>query len=101
MTKESNKKMDIMPDKRPLTKIQAKRLSSMTGLATKELVRKNVASIVENYKWKIDPKLLFFQRICGRVVKVDPATLEEKSVPFATVHVMDTDCHLLCYAPFG
>lgn len=82
-----------------IKRIQAKRLSKITNVAESDLHKAKI-SAVKN-KFRIDPKLLFFQRICGQVVKVDPATLEEKPVPFATVHVQDTDCHLLSYAPGG
>lgn len=90
-----------MPAPRNYTikRIQAKRLSKLINVPESELVKAKL-SIIKN-KFRIDPKLFFFQRICGQVVKVDPATLEEKPVPFATVHVQDTDCHLLGFAPGG
>src|SRR6185437_14229776 len=87
------------PDQRPLTGSQASRLASLTGLNPKELSGLSVAQIGEKFRWKIDPEILFFRRICGRVVKLDPLTGDELPVPFATVHVEDTDCSFLCFFP--
>ena len=42
---------------------------------------------------------MFFRRICGRVVKLDRLTGDELPVPFATVHVEDTDCSFLGFFP--
>jgi hypothetical protein len=89
----------LTPDRRPLTTLQAKRLAALTNLNHRELVGNTVAKLSEKLKWKIDPELLRFQRICGRVVKTDPSTGLEYPVPFATVHVEDTDFHLLGYSP--
>ncbi len=90
---------DLMPDRRPITELQAKRLEALTGVSAKELVSKSVAEISEKFKWRIDPELLLFRRICGRVIKKDPATGGERPVPFATVHVEDTDCSFLGLFP--
>jgi len=87
------------PDQRPLTGSQASRLASLTGLNPKELSGLSVAQIGEKFRWKIDPEILFFRRICGRVVKLDPLTGDELPVPFATVHVEDTDCSFLGFFP--
>lgn len=90
---------DPVPDLRPLTEIQANRLAALTGLNAKNLIGKNVAALRDTLRWQIDLELLLFRRICGRVVKRDPATGEEYPVPFATVHVEDTDCSLLGFFP--
>lgn len=87
------------PDRQPINKIQAQRLASLTGVNVKEIIGSNVVDLSEKLKWRIDPELLFFRRICGRVVKKDPATGNEYPVPFATVHVEDTDCSLLGFFP--
>lgn len=79
--------------------MQAHRLAALTDLPIKELASKSVAELGEKLKWRIDPELLFFRKICGRVVKRDPATGAEYPVPFATVHVEDTDCSLLGFFP--
>jgi hypothetical protein len=89
------------PDKRPLTKSQAVRLAAISGLSIKELVDMPLAEIQTRFRWRIDPELLLFRRICGRVVKKDPVTGAEFVVPNATVHVEDTDCHFLVFSPAG
>lgn len=99
MSKSKKVNVKSMPDQRPLTKMQANRLAAVSGVAAKELVGLSVTEISEKYKVVIDPTLLFFRKICGRVVKKDPATGVEYPVPFATVHVEDTDCGLLSFAP--
>jgi hypothetical protein len=65
----------------------------------KELAGLSVADISDKLRWQIDPELLLFRRVCGKVVKKDPVTGTEYPVPFATVHVEDTDCSLLGYFP--
>ncbi len=87
------------PDRQPINEIQAQRLASLTGVSVKEIIGSNVLELNEKLKWRIDPELLFFRRICGRVVKKDPATGIEYPVPFATVHVEDTDCSFLGFFP--
>ncbi|HEX8905990.1 MAG TPA: hypothetical protein VF771_14170, partial [Longimicrobiaceae bacterium] len=87
------------PDRRPLGGLQAKRLSAISGIHEKELAGNSVAELSERFRWHIDPELLFFRRVCGKVVKKDPVTGEERPVPFATVHVEDTDCGLVSYFP--
>lgn len=90
---------DTLPDQRKLTERQARRLAGVTGLDAKPFAGLTVAEIQDRFKWQIDPLHLFFRRICGRVVKTDPVTGVEYPVPFATVHVEDTDCSLLAYFP--
>ncbi|HEX8906352.1 MAG TPA: hypothetical protein VF771_16000, partial [Longimicrobiaceae bacterium] len=82
------------PDRRPLGDMQARRLSQVTGLDASELAGSSALEISDKFSWQLDPALLRFRRVCGRVVKKDPATGEERPVPFATVHVEDTDCGL-------
>jgi len=94
-------RINIDPDRQPLTAFQADRLAKLTGLNAKELVRKPIAELAEKFRWRIDPQLFLFRRICGRVIKRDPITGAEYPVPFATVHVEDTDCGLLGYFPIG
>jgi hypothetical protein len=91
--------VDPAPDQRVLTARQANRLSALSGVDAKELTGHSVAQISDRLKWRIDPNLFFFRRVCGRVVKKDPITGIEYPVPFATVVVEDTDCNLLAYFP--
>jgi hypothetical protein len=90
---------NLAPDRYPLKKIQAKRLAALTGLKADDLAGKSVADLQAKYQWIIDPFFFLFRRICGRVVRKDPNTGVEYPVPFATVHVEDTDCDLLAYFP--
>ncbi len=87
------------PTKRKLTSRQAAYLADETGLDLKEISALTVAEIPERLQFHLDPSLLFFRRVCGRVVRTDPATGEVHGVPFATVHVEDTDCSFLGLFP--
>lgn len=93
--------VEPIPDKRKLTKRQAIRLAEMAHVSSDELSGKTLISVYEKLKWKIDPQLLLFRRICGQVVKRNPATRALEAVPNATVHVEDTDCSFLSYFPPG
>lgn len=90
---------EVPPDQRPLTELQARRLAALSGVTVKELQGGRAAELAEQFKWRIDPRLFRFRRLCGRVVKTDPVTGEQYGVPGATVHVEDTDCDLVLYAP--
>ena len=60
------------PDQAPLTKSQAARLSGLTGIDAGQLTGLSVAEISSKFRWRIDPDLLFFRRICAKVVKRQP-----------------------------
>ncbi len=98
---KTNAKITIgqKPDQIPLTSAQATRLASLAKVDGEKLTGLTVADINSKYKWEIDPALLFFQKVCGKVVKRNPLTDELSPVPFATVHVEDTDCNLIGYFP--
>jgi hypothetical protein len=99
MKSQKQAKTAEIPDTIPLTEIQANRLSSITGLSAKDLVGIRTADLTDRLQWHIDPTLWRYRRVCGRVVKRDPATGVDYPVPYATVHVEDTDCSVLFYAP--
>src|SRR6266508_1897625 len=80
------------PDQIPITSLQAARLASISGVSAKDLAGSTVAEIADRFRFVIDPELLFLRRVCGRVVKHNPLTGVDEGVPFATVHVLDTDC---------
>jgi hypothetical protein len=86
------------PDNLVLNKIQASRLSKVSGLAVRDLEGKSIADLRERFKFELD-EFLFFRRVCGRVVKRDLSTGIAYPVPFATVHVQDTDCDFWGYFP--
>lgn len=99
MPRIKNKKESVDPDRIPLSQNQAVRLAGLTNVASKDLAGKTVLEVVEKYKWKIEPELLLFRKVCGQVVKRDPSTNALHPVPYATVYVEDTDCSLLGYFP--
>jgi hypothetical protein len=89
------------PDEVALTGTSAARLGQLTGVSPKNLVGRSVAELRKELEWVIDPDLFLFRRVCGRVVKHDPASGEDWGVPGATVHVYDTDVNLFGYYPLG
>ena len=99
MAKPAAREEELAPDRRKLTKTQAARLGALAALDSKDLAGLTIADVTDKFKWKINPELLLFRKICGKVVKKDPVTGVEYPVPFATVHVQDTDCSLLWYFP--
>lgn len=90
---------DVAPDRRLITNAQAKRLSSISGIDAKLLAGIAHADVAEKLKWVVDPGFFLMRRVCGQVVKKDPVTGVEYPVPYATVHVEDTDCSLLGFFP--
>ena len=102
--KDQPKKMrprDRNPQNRRLTKRQAVYLAERTGLPVAEIAELRLGEVQKKLEWYIDPMLLLFREVCGRVVRRDPVTGELHPVPYATVHVEDTDCNVLLYAPDG
>lgn len=99
MKKNQIEKERRRPEETVLTNIQQKRLSLLTGVDEKEISGKTIAQLSDELKWRIDPQLFFFKKICGKVVKKDPVTGVEYPVPFATVNVQDTDCNQIIYHP--
>lgn len=95
----TTKRATPAPDQRKLTSLQAQRLAALSDLDAKALTGLTTAEIGEKFRFRIDPQLLLFRRVCGKVVKKDPVTGQELPVPYATVHVEDTDCSLLGYFP--
>lgn len=87
------------PQNRRLTTRQATYFAEASGLDAKDLAGQPIGEVAERLRWTIDPQLWFYQRVCGRVVKTDPATGEKRGVPFATVHLEDTDCSFLGLFP--
>ena len=101
MPRNTDTQRSPLPDELPLNKIQAERLSELTGANIKELVGQRPVDLSNEIKWAIDPLHWFYRKVCGRVVKKDPVTGVEYGVPNATVHVEDTDCSLILYSPVG
>jgi hypothetical protein len=91
----------LTPDKTPLTEKQASMLSALTGIAASKFKGLSVAEISSEFRWQIDPDFFLFVRVCGQVVKQDPATGDQYPVPFATVYAEETTCSLLGRFPVG
>ncbi|HVF59707.1 MAG TPA: hypothetical protein VNJ70_07860 [Thermoanaerobaculia bacterium] len=91
----------LPPDQLKVNAIQAKRLASLSRQSEKELAGLKHSDLIDRLRWHLEPHLLLFRKICGRVVKKDPVTGVEYPVPQATVHVQDTDCGLVAYSPAG
>jgi hypothetical protein len=87
------------PDQREVGEKRARYLAGLSGVSADEIAGKKTAEVLDVLKWKIDPALLLFRRVCGRVVKRDPVTGELCPVPGATVYVEDTDCSFLGFFP--
>src|SRR4051794_735599 len=89
----------LSPDEYRINRIQAEYLAAETGLPAEKLVDRPLLEVQRGLEFYIDPTLLFFRKVCGRVVKKDPATGTLYGVPNATVHVEDTDCSFLGFFP--
>ncbi|MGV8989701.1 MAG: hypothetical protein ACOH2H_26220 [Cypionkella sp.] len=89
------------PSKYVLGAASAARLAAMTDLPAEKLRDRSLSAIIDDFGYQIDPHLLFFRRICGKVVKTNPVTHVDQPVPYATVQVEDTDCSFLGYFPPG
>lgn len=87
------------PDHAKLTDRQAQRLAKLTDVDPERMKGHTIAHLRDELRWIIDPELLLFRRVCGRVVKTDPATGVDRPVPMATVHIEDTDCSFLGLFP--
>src|ERR1035437_2276236 len=101
MSPQAHSRTPLAPDKAPLTKSQATALASLTGIDASKLHGRSVAEIAAEFRWQIDPNLLLFTRVCGQVVKHDPATGIQYPVPLATVYAEETVCFLCGYFPIG
>jgi hypothetical protein len=86
-------------DAKVLSDRQAQRLAELAGIDPQTIVGSSLIEIRDRLPIEIDPEILFGRRICGRVVKRDPVTGDLLPVPYATVHVEDTDCSFYAYYP--
>ena len=88
-----------LPDQKPLTGLQVRRLANLTEIEATEFCGLSVTDLQAKFRGQIDSELLSFAPICGRVVKTDPATGRANGVPFATVYAEDMTCSLLGLFP--
>ena len=89
---------ELAPRDRVVTERQATYLAAESGVSVKSLAGRRISELDDVLHMKIDPISLLFRRVCGRVVKRDGAGVLH-AVPNATVHVEDTDCTFLGFAP--
>ncbi len=89
----------ITPEDWEVTDRQIAHLEELSGERLSEFSEEAAIELLDHLEWRLDPELLGFKRVCGRVVKRDPTTDEMRPVPYATVHVQDTDCNLLGFFP--
>jgi hypothetical protein len=94
-------KEKLNPDQVILAEKQQNRFSKLSGIEVNEIKRMSIAQLQDKLKWQLDPRFFFFEKICGKVVKKNHFTGHEYPVPFATVNVFDTDCHIIFYHPHG
>lgn len=87
------------PSQFKIGRSSAQRLAAMSDVPEEKLLGLTLAEAAEKFRFVIDPMLLLFRKVCGTVVKTDPATGIDYPVPFATVQVEDTDCSLIGYFP--
>lgn len=97
--KEKHDEGTVQWDRIPLSERRAAALAEQTGLPGARLAGRSLAELADELRFRIDPELLWFRRVCGRVVRRNPVTGQLEPVPGATVHVEDTDCRFLGYFP--
>lgn len=104
MTRKSKQRPDLDradPAKQEISDLQAVRLADLSGYPLDKIKGQKLGELHERLRLHLDPQLLLFRRVCGRVVKRNPETGELEGVPNATVHVEDTDCSFMIYSPPG
>ena len=100
MAKSDEKQLEgANPAKFKIGRSSAQRLSSMSDVPAKQLLGLTLAEAADKFRFAMDPQLFLFRKVCGTVVKTDPATGIDYPVPFARVQVEDTDCSLLGFFP--
>jgi len=92
MTMQSDS--DLAPERRELNSLQRARLGALAGIAPSALDRLTVEEVRGRFGWQIDPRLLLFRRLTGRVLSLD-ATGKPVSSAGAVVSVDNTLCDLL------
>lgn len=85
---------DLAPERRELNSIQRDRLGEIAGIAPAAMDRLTVEEIRVKFGWQIDPRLLLFRRLTGRVLHQD-ATGTYRPAANALVSVQSTLCDLL------
>ncbi|QKY16124.1 helix-hairpin-helix domain-containing protein [Halorubrum sp. CBA1229] len=89
----------VTPDDWRVTDRQLHHIRTLSDDVPLDLEGSTALDVRDQLEFAIDPDLLGFRRVCGRVVTYDAETDEYHPVPNATVHVEDTDCSFLSYFP--
>lgn len=89
----------VTPEEWTVTPREAAYLADLSGLDADDLAWTPAADLQDRLNNRIDPSLLGFRTVCGRVVKKNPRTGNLEPVPNATVHVEDTECSFLGFFP--
>lgn len=89
----------VTPDDWQVTERQLTHIQTLADDVPSDLAGATALDVRDQLEFAIDPDLLGFRQVCGRVVTHDPATGEYHPVPNATVHVEDTDCSFLSHFP--
>ena len=56
---------NVTPERQKVTPLQAERLAALTGLNAKEIAGNVIADLSEKFRWRVDPELFLFRRVCG------------------------------------
>lgn len=91
----------MTPEDWQLTEQQLTHLRTLADDVPLELDASTALELRDRLEFAVDPDLLGFRQVCGRVVTYDADTDEYHPVPNATVHVEDTDCSFLTQFPSG
>lgn len=86
---------DVSPERRELNSLQRVRLGALAGIAPSALDRLTLEEVRGRFGWQIDPRLLLFRRLSGRVLTLDAASGKPMPSAGATVGVDNTLCDLL------
>lgn len=89
----------VTPDDWRVTERQLAHIRTLTEDAPSDLAGATALDVRDQLEFAMDPDLLGFRQVCGRVVTHDSATGEYHPVPNATVRVEDTDCSFLSRFP--
>lgn len=84
---------------RPVTGMQAARLSRLAGVPQRELEGLTLFTVHRKLHGILDPDLLNLRKVTGRVVRWNPDDATPEAVAQATVSVEDTEASFLLYSP--
>lgn len=86
------------PEKRELNSHERARLAELAGLQPEAFCRLTIEEIRSRFGWQIDPRLLLFRRLSGRVLSADNEIGNAIPVPEAVIRVDSTLSDLLHFA---